>query len=72
MKPTPSTFTIDLVDAGDPQARHGLPARDGAYRLRLALKSLLRGFGLRCTAARPGTSDSAPTPNNPPTEVPTA
>lgn len=52
-------FELVLQVDADPLAKaHGERyARDGAYRLKLALKRLLRDFGLKCVSvhdARPG------------------
>lgn len=50
--------TTDLPDVllilrpgRDPLEGPGYPARDADYRLKLALKTLLRAFGLRCVRA---------------------
>ncbi|WP_149112152.1 hypothetical protein [Limnoglobus roseus] len=59
-------FVLVLRPVADPQAGPGVPPRDPDYRLKLALKTLLRAFGLRCVAVRnPQSSD--PTPNEEPT-----
>jgi hypothetical protein len=46
-------FVLTLRAGADPQARHGHAERDEEYRLKLALKVLLRSFGLRCVSVRP-------------------
>jgi hypothetical protein len=46
-------FVLTIRVGPDPQARHGFPARDGRYRLRLALKYLGRVLGLRCVRVGP-------------------
>lgn len=71
--PTATTTVPDAVPAGvylelkalpDPLVRRGLPAREPVYRLRLALKTLLREYGLRCcsitTKLPPPTPSPAP------------
>ena len=46
----PDTLLI-LRPVRDPMQRPGCPARDADYRLKLALKTLLRSFGLKCVRA---------------------
>lgn len=48
----PPDVTIVLRAVADPLVRAGLPERDMDYRLKLALKTLLRQFGLKCIACR--------------------
>ena len=62
--PPPERFVLDLVALPDPHAGHGVPARSADYRLRLSLKVLLRGFGLKCARVRP----APPTPVQPETD----
>lgn len=50
--PDPAGYVLELVPLADPQAEWGHPARDADYRLKLALKYLLRAHGLRCVAVR--------------------
>ena len=46
-----------VLEAGpDPNERAGGHYRDGEYRLRLALKTLGRAYGLRCLAPLPSAS----------------
>jgi hypothetical protein len=47
----PPDVLLILRPGRDPMEAPGVPARDADYRLRLALKSLLRSFGLRCLRA---------------------
>jgi len=42
-----ATWQLKLRDVGDPLMKLGYPARPAALRLRAALKSLLRRFGLK-------------------------
>lgn len=46
----PDTLLI-LRPLRDPMQAPGVPARDAEYRLKLALKTLLRSFGLKCVRA---------------------
>lgn len=71
MSADPDVMLI-LRPVADPHARAGAPPRAADYRLRLALKVLLRGFGLRCvracevpTGVKP--TDVPPTDARPPT-----
>ncbi|MBX3399507.1 MAG: hypothetical protein KF873_12255 [Gemmataceae bacterium] len=48
---TPPDVLLILHPGREPLERPGVPARDADYRLRLALKTLLRSFGLRCVRA---------------------
>ena len=64
----PAEFVIELRAEADPQAKYGHAARDGTYRLRLALKCLLRGFGLRAVKVSPAVVEPPPAKNAP--EVP--
>lgn len=43
---------LELKAVEDPMQRQGLPPREPDYRLRLALKVLLRVYGLRCVSVR--------------------
>jgi hypothetical protein len=45
-------ITIVIEPKPDLLARQGGPERDPMYRLRLALKRLLRDYGLRCVMVR--------------------
>ena len=54
MTPTdPDRFIVDLKAVADPLAATNHYVREPSYRLRLALKVLLRSFGLRCTRVAP-------------------
>ena len=62
------SVVLVLADVGDPLRRyHGID-RDADYRLKLALKGLLRGHGFRCVRCCDGervevvTSPAAPDP----------
>lgn len=49
--PDAAGWVVHLRPVADPlHPRDSGHARPGAYRLKLALKCLLRGFGLRCVA----------------------
>jgi hypothetical protein len=41
-------YMLVLRPVRDPLEAWGTPARDGGYRLKLALKTLLRSYGLKC------------------------
>jgi hypothetical protein len=45
-------LTLILEAKQDPICRDGYPGRDPMYRLRLALKRLLRDYGLRAIVVR--------------------
>lgn len=55
----PSEYCITLVlePKPDPLARRGYPERDPVYRLRLALKRLLREYGLKAIVVLSPNSD---------------
>lgn len=49
---TGTPVVLRLVPVADPLTRHGHPPRAVDTRLRLALKVLLRSYGLKCEAVR--------------------
>ena len=57
-KPKPETWMIELTAI--PWAHD---TRPGIVRLRMALKTLLRCFGLRCLAVSPAKPEMVPTDN---------
>lgn len=59
----PPVVVVELVAIADPAACHGTPARDPVIRLRLALKALLRAYGLRCVAVRDREAGPEPAKN---------
>ena len=48
----PEETTLVVFPVEDPLCRQGLPARPPEYRLRLALKALLRSYGLDAKVVR--------------------
>jgi hypothetical protein len=54
------TYLIELKIGCDPQTEDGYPERSGDYRLRLGLKRLLRGLGLRCVRVMYGRAPHGP------------
>jgi hypothetical protein len=50
MNPPDGDVVLVLRPVADPQARKGHPERDPTYRLRLALKAMLRAFGWKCVS----------------------
>ena len=48
----PPDVQLVLRPVADPQVRYGHAERDADYRLKLALKTLLRSYGLRCVTCR--------------------
>ena len=61
------TIILELKPVTDPLRRQGLPARDPTYRLKLALKRLLRDYGLECTSVRDGQGEPIGTDDEEPT-----
>jgi hypothetical protein len=51
---TPAQAAMISRDVADPGERYGAPVRTPTYRLRLALKALLRSYGLRCVQVTDG------------------
>lgn len=57
---TPDVLLV-LRPVRDPLEGPGYPARDADYRLKLALKTLLRAYGLRCVSVRDVKTDAPDT-----------
>jgi hypothetical protein len=52
-------FIVELEAVADPFYQTNRFHRSGDYRLRVALKALLRGYGLKCRSVRPATPPGA-------------
>ncbi len=58
----PPDVLLVLRPVRDPLEGPGQPARDADYRLKLALKTLLRAYGLRCVTCRDVKPDAGHVP----------